>query len=179
MIKPLFLAERLRPSRSNFKVQELVLSDMCQKLFFYVFSNKTVPFFAKLEGSAVERGALKLPQLPTPPSYGGLETGFLKGFIKYCFLYRYFSLFICACAFVRKKTLASCGLRTIVIRNSYILFFKRSSNFCLRLDAQNFDIHTRLSLLLICSYNLIFFPSFSENTCEGVVYLGKPWLPIF
>ena len=163
MRKSLFLAKKLRASRSNFKVQGLVLSDMCQKLIFYVFSNKTVPFFAKLEGSVGGGGALKLPQLPTPPSFGGLETkkySFLKGFVKYCF-YKGTSVY----SFVRahlleKKILASCGLRTIIIRNSYILFFQRSSNFCLRLDAQNFDIHSRLSLLLICSYNLIFFSQF-------------------
>ena len=61
---------------------------------------------------------------------------------------------------LEKNFLASCGLRTIIIRNSYILFFKKSSNFCLRLDAQHFEIHTRLSLLLICWYNLIFFSQF-------------------
>ena len=47
-----------------------------------------------------------------------------------------------------------------------ILFFIRTSNFCMRLDAQNLNTHRRLRLFLY------FLPSWISlnNTCENVDY---------
>ena len=47
-----------------------------------------------------------------------------------------------------------------------ILFFIRTSNFCLRLDAQNTDTHTRLKLFLYFFSSLISL----KNTCKCIDY---------
>ena len=147
MRKPLFRAEKLRPSGSNIKVYGPVLSDMYQELFLLsVFQMKTSSFYKTA-------GELKLAQPPTPTPYSWRENKkcpLLKGFVKYYILQKILQLIhLCICIWQKKTQILSLrGLRTIIIRNSLYSFFIRTRNFCLRLDAQNVDIHPRLGLLL-------------------------------
>ena len=98
--------------------------------------------------------ALLAPYL-LPLSYGGLETKktlFKRILLKIAFYRKYYSSFISAGVFGRKNT--NIGVtRTPHYHNTNLkIFFIRNNNSCLRLDAQNYDIHPRLSLFLTCSY---------------------------